>query len=68
MSNNNWSKWGDDIRRTVDYSIRSGDFSQLNQDVGRIIEYAIKNVHQGLEKAGNAVDDSLDKMNQKLPP
>lgn len=72
MNRNHWSGWGDDIKRTVDHSIRSGDFSRLNRDVGRIIEFAIKNVQENIEKANDKVneklDDSLENLNKKLPP
>lgn len=72
MNRNHWSGWGDDIKRTVDHSIRSGDFSRLNRDVGRIIEFAIKNVQENIEKANEKVneklDDSLENLNKKLPP
>lgn len=60
MSNNNWIKWGDDIRRTVDYSIRSGDFSRLNRDIGHIIEDAVDNVHQEINKAGDRLGRQKD--------
>ncbi len=72
MQHNNWSEWGDDIRRTVDNSINSRDFSRLNADIGRIIEFAIKNVHQSMEKVNErvneTVEDSIENINRKLPP
>lgn len=48
-ANNNWVKWGEDIRDTVQSSIDARDFSNLNQSVGRIIEGAVKNINDSLK-------------------
>lgn len=67
MNSNNWIKWGDDIRRTVDRSVRSGDFSRLNRDIGRIIEGAIQNVHWEMDHAGQHTEPNQYTTND-LPP
>lgn len=62
----NWSKWGDDIRQTVDSSIKSGDFSKLSKDINYIIESAIDNVHQELERVGDKLNNTMnDKMKKE---
>lgn len=59
MEENNWSKWGEDIRKTVQSSIDSRDFSELNENVGRIVNSAIQNVNESLRTANRAVNDGM---------
>lgn len=49
MANENWSKWGEDIKKTVQSSVESHDFSNLNESVGRIVDSAIQNVNDTLK-------------------
>lgn len=62
MSENNWSKWGEDIKQTVQNSIDSKDFSNLNENVGRIVDSAIKNVNDSLKSANETVNKNFQQM------
>lgn len=66
MSENNWSKWGEDIKQTVQHSIDSQNFSNLNENVGRIVDSAIKNVNDSLKTANKAVNDGLKNANKTV--
>ena len=66
MDDNNWSKWGEDIRRTVQSSIDSRDFSDLNENIGRIVDSAIKNVNDSLKTANRAVNDGFQTANRAV--
>lgn len=51
MTENNWSKWGEDIKKTVQDSIDSRDFSNLNKSIGNIVDSAIKNIDESLKSS-----------------
>lgn len=51
MTENNWSKWGEDIKKAVQDSIDSQDFSNLNKSIGNIVDSAIKNIDESLKSA-----------------
>ncbi len=61
MTDNNWVKWGEDVKRTVQSSIDSRDFSRLNEDIGRIINSAIENVNDNLKTANRTVNQTVNK-------
>lgn len=51
MTENHWSKWGEDIKKTVQNSIDSRDFTDLNESIGKIIDSAMKNIGEGFKSA-----------------
>lgn len=50
MENNNWVKWGDEIKDAVQSSIDSKDFSNLNEVVGKIVDGAVDGIKQVANK------------------
>lgn len=57
MSNQDWEKFGEDIRRTVQDAVDSQDFNKLNQTITN----TINNAMDGLEKGIHSVEDVVDK-------
>lgn len=52
MYNNEWERFGDEIRRTIQDAVDSKDFSRLNQTVSNTIGQAMDNVSKGLKNGG----------------
>ena len=52
MINNDWERFGEDIRRTIQNAVDSRDFSRLNQTVSDTIGQAMDNVSRGLKNGG----------------
>ena len=52
MYNNDWERFGDEIRRTIQDAVDSRDFSRLNQTVSDTIGPAMDNVSRGLKNGG----------------
>ena len=60
MYNNDWERFGDEIRRTIQDAVDSRDFSRLNQTVSDTIGQAMDNVSRGL-KIGGWYREPVDK-------
>ena len=52
MINNDWERFGDEIRRTIQNAVDSRDFSSLNQTVSDTIGKAMDTVSRGMKDAG----------------
>ena len=52
MINNDWERFGDEIRRTIQDAVDSGDFRRLNQTVSDAVGRAVDNVSRGLKNGG----------------
>ena len=52
MINNDWERFGDEIRRTIQDAVDSGDFRRLNQTVSDTVGRAVDNVSRGLRNGG----------------
>ena len=52
MINNDWERFGDELRRTIQDAVDSRDFSTLNQTVSDTIGQAMDNVARGLKNGG----------------
>lgn len=52
MYNNDWERFGDEIRRTIQDAVDNKDFSRLNQTVSNTIGQALDNVSRGLKNGG----------------
>ena len=52
MINNDWERFGDEIRRTIQDAVDSGDFRRLNQTVSDTVGRAVDNVSRGLKNGG----------------
>ena len=52
MINNEWERFGEDIRRTIQDAVDSRDFSRLNQTVSDTIGQAMDSVSKGLKNGG----------------
>ena len=52
MINNEWERFGEDIRRTIQNAVDSRDFSRLNQTVSDTIGQAMDNISRGLNNGG----------------
>ena len=52
MTNNEWERFGDEIRRTIQDAVDNRDFSRLNQTVSDTIGRAMDNVTRGMKNGG----------------
>lgn len=52
MIHHDWERFGEEIRRTVQDAVDSGDFRRLNQTVSDTIGTAMENVSRGLKNGG----------------
>lgn len=52
MINNDWERFGDEIRRTIQDAVDSGDFRRLDQTVSDTVGRAMENVSRGLKNGG----------------
>ena len=52
MINNDWERFGDEIRRTIQNAVDSQDFSRLNQTVSDTIGKAMDSVSRGVKNGG----------------
>ena len=51
MINNDWERFGDEIRRTIQNAVDNRDFSRLNQTVSDTIGKAMDTVSRGMKDA-----------------
>lgn len=56
MANQDWEKWGDEIRRTVQNAVDSQDYEKLNQTITNTINSAIDSAAQGFRTMGDVID------------
>lgn len=54
--NQDWEKWGKDIRSIVQDAIDSQDFNKLNQTITNTVSDAVSGFQKGLANAGQAVN------------
>lgn len=54
--NNEWEKFGKDIKDIVDDAINSQDFNQLNKAITNTVNEAVSALQKGLKTAGDAVN------------
>lgn len=52
MINNEWERFGDELRRTIQNAVDSRDYSRLNQTVSDTIGRAMDQVSRGLKNGG----------------
>ena len=52
MINNDWERFGDEIRRTIQDAVDARDFSRLNQTVSDTIGRAMDSVSRGMKNGG----------------
>lgn len=52
MVNNEWERFGDEIRRTIQNAVDSRDFSRLNQTIADTVNQAVDNVSRGIRNGG----------------
>ena len=67
MINNDWERFGDEIRRTIQDAVDSGDFRRLNQTVSDTVGRAVDNVSRGLKNGGWYREAPSGMGNQKKP-
>lgn len=60
MINNDWERFGDELRRTIQNAVDSRDFSRLSQTVSDTIGQAMDNVSRGLKNGGWYRDNSMN--------
>lgn len=60
MINNDWERFGDEIRRTIQDAVDNRDFSRLNQTVSDTIGKAMDTVSRGMKDAKGAAGVDLD--------
>jgi 5-bromo-4-chloroindolyl phosphate hydrolysis protein len=54
MSNFNWDKFGDDIKKTVQDAVDSKDFEELNRTIANTVNEAMGTISDGLKTAGKS--------------
>lgn len=64
MANQDWEKFGEEIRRTVQNAVDSQDFEKLNQTISNSINCAVNSAAQGLKSVGDMVDHTKQAGNQ----
>ena len=60
MINNDWERFGDEIRRTIQDAVDNRDFSRLNQTVSDTIGKAMDTVARGMKDTKGAAGVNLD--------
>lgn len=65
MINNEWERLGDEIRRTIQNAVDSGDFSRLNQTVSDTIGQARDTFSRGLKNGGWYRENPLERMRRE---
>ena len=60
MINNDWERFGDEIRRTIQNAVDNRDFSRLNQTVSDTIGKAMDTVSRGMKDAKGAAGVNMD--------
>lgn len=68
MINNEWERFGEDIRRTIQDAVDSRDFSRLNQTVSDTIGQAMDNVSRGLKNGGWYRERPMERQRQAYAP
>lgn len=53
MSSNNWEKFGEEIRKTVQDAVEHQDYEKLNQAISKTINQAVDAVANGVKNAAN---------------
>ena len=66
MKNQDWERFGEDIRRTVQDAVDSQDFNRLNQTITNTVNNAMDGLEKGLHTMGDAVGDAVDKTAQNF--
>ncbi len=59
--NQDWEKFGKDIRNIVEDAVNSQNFSQLNKMISNTVNEAVNSIQKGLHTAGKAVNDAAGK-------
>lgn len=68
MSNQDWEKFGEDIRRTVQDAVDSQDFNRLNQTITNTINNAMNGLGKSLHNVGDAVDKTAQSFKYQNRP
>lgn len=58
---NNWEKYGKDIRNLVENAISSQNFNQLNKNITISVNEAVNDIQKGIKTAGQAVTDAASR-------
>lgn len=67
MMNQDWEKFGDTIRDTVQSAIDARNFEKLSQNVADTVNHAIDSFQKGMQSAGKAAPQSVINEPPKLP-
>lgn len=59
MSGWDWERFGDDIYRSVQDAVDSGDFSRLNQTITNTVNGALDGIGRGMRDMGHTVNQGL---------
>ena len=68
MVNNEWERFGDEIRRTIQNAVDSRDFSRLNQTIADTVNQAVDNVSRGIRNGGWYRDNPMNRNGNKSMP
>lgn len=61
--NNEWEKFGRDIRNIVEDAVNAQDFHQLNRTITNTVNEAVNSIQKGLKTAGQAVNEAAKQKN-----
>lgn len=56
---NEWEKFGKEIRNIVEDAVNSQDFHQLNRTITNTVNEAVNSIQEGLKTAGEAVNQAV---------
>lgn len=62
--NQDWEKFGKDIRNIVEDAVNSQDFDQLNKIITNTVNEAVNSIQKGLKTAGQVVNDAASQQNR----
>ncbi len=65
MSYQDWERFGEDIRRTVQDAVDSRDFNRLNQTISNTINGAMDSLGRSFQNVGDAVDRTAQNMKEQ---
>ena len=57
--NNEWEKFGKEIRNIVEDAVNAQDFRQLNRTITNSINDAVSSIQEGLKTAGETVNQAF---------
>ena len=64
--NQDWEKFGKDIRTIVDNAVNSQNFSDLNKSISNVVNEAAGSLQKGMRTAGHVVNQAAEKKSRSF--